>query len=47
MADELENVAKLNVKCVDCRCVILNMIRIDAVNRLNNSKINDKGLLWI
>ena len=45
MAYELENIAILNVKGVDYRCVIWNMTRSDAVNRLNNSKLNDKGSL--
>ena len=32
MAYELENIAILNVKGVDYRCVIWNMTRSDAVN---------------
>ena len=45
MVYELENIAIVNVKGVDYRCVIWNMTRSDAVNRLNNSKLNDKGSL--
>ena len=45
MAYELENIAILNVRGVDYRCVILNMTRNDAINRLNNSKFDDKDLL--
>ena len=47
MAYELENIAILNVKCVDYRCVIRNMTRNDAIDRLSNSKLDDKGSLWI
>ena len=43
MAYELENIALLNVKGVDYRCVIWNMTRNDAINRLSNSKLDDKG----
>ena len=45
MAYELENIAILNVKCVDYRCVIRNMTRNDASDRLSNSKLDDKGSL--
>ena len=45
MAYELENIAILNVKCVDYRCVIPNMTRNDAIDRLSNSKLDDKGSL--
>ena len=43
MTYELENIAILNVKCVDYRCVLWNMIKNDAINWLNNSKLDDKG----
>ena len=46
MAYDLENIAILNVKGVDYRCVLWNITRNDAVNRLNNFKLDDKGLLW-
>ena len=43
---ELENIAVLNVKGVDfMECVLWNMTKNDAVNRLNNSKLDDKGTL--
>ena len=45
MAYELENTAILNVKGVDYRCVLWNMTKSDAINRLNNSKLDDKGTL--
>ena len=45
MAHELKNVAILSVKGVDYRCVLWNIIKNDAINRLNNSKLNDKGTL--
>ena len=43
MAYELENIAIMNVKVVDYRCVIWNMTANDAMNRLNNSALDDKG----
>ena len=49
MAYELKNVAILNKNDFDYRHVLWNMTRNDAINRLNNSKLDDKGtlLLWI
>ena len=35
----------LNVKGVDYRCVLWNMTSNDAINRLNNSKLDNKGRL--
>ena len=45
MARELENIAILNIKGVDYRCILWNMTKNDAVIRLNNSKLNDKDTL--
>ena len=45
MAYELENIAILDVKDVDYRCVLWNKIRNDAINMLGNSKLDDKGTL--
>ena len=45
IAFELENVAILKIKSLDYKCVIWNMSRSDAINMLNNSKLNNKGLL--
>ena len=39
----LKNIVVLNKKCVDYSCIIWNMSRSDAVNRLNNSKLDIKG----
>ena len=47
IAYELENIATLNIKGIDYRCVIWNMTKNDANNRLNNSKLDDKGSLLI
>ena len=44
-AYELENIKILNMKCVNYRCIMWNMTRNDAINRLKNSKVDDKGLL--
>ena len=32
-------------KGVDYKCVLWSMTKNDAINRLNNSKLNDKGTL--
>ena len=45
MTYKLENIVMLNVKDVDYRCVLWNMTRNDAINRLNSSKLYDKGAL--
>ena len=45
MAYELENIVILNVKDVDYRCVLWNITKNDAINRLNNSKLDDKDTL--
>ena len=45
IAYELENTAILNIKGVNYRCAIWNMSRSYAINRLNNSKLDDKGSL--
>ena len=42
---ESENIAILNIKGVDCRCVIWGMSRNDAINRLKNSEFDDRGSL--
>ena len=43
MAFDLENIAILNIKGFDYRCVIWNTSKGDAINRLNKCKLNDKG----
>ena len=45
VAYELENISILNVKGVDYRCVLWNMTKNDAINRLNHSQLDDKGSL--
>ena len=42
MAYKFENLAILNIKGIDYRCVIWNMSKSDAVNRLNKSELDDK-----
>ena len=44
-AYELKNIAILNVKRVDFRCILWGISRDEAVNRLNNSVLEDKGVL--
>ena len=45
MAYELKNIAILNAKVVDYRCILLGISRDEAVNMLNNSVLKDKGVL--
>ena len=45
MAYELKNIAILNVKDVDYRCILWSISRDGAVYRLNNSVLEDKGVL--
>ena len=42
---ELKNIAILNVKGVDFRCILWDISRDEAGNRLNNSALEDKGVL--
>ena len=44
-AYELKNIAISNVKGVDFRCILWGISRDEAVNRLNNSVLEDKGVL--
>ena len=44
-AYELKNTAILNVKGVHFRCILWGISRDEAVNRLNNSVLKDKGVL--
>ena len=43
-AYELKNIAILNVKGVDSRCILWGISNNEAVNRLNNSVLEDKGV---
>ena len=45
MAYELKNIEILNAKGVDYRCILWGISRDDAVDRLNNSVLEDKGVL--
>ena len=45
MADELKNIAILNAKIVDYRCILWGISRDEDVNRLNNSVLEDEGVL--
>ena len=45
MAYELKNIAVLNLKGVDYRCISWNMKANDAINMLNDSKLDYKGSL--
>ena len=44
-AYELKNMAVLNVKGVDFRCILWGISKDEAVNRLNNSVLEDKVVL--
>ena len=45
MAYELKNIAILNVKDGDYRCILWGISKNDAVDRLNISVLEDKGVL--
>ena len=45
MAHELKNIAILNAKGVDYSCILWGISRDEAVNGLNNSALEDKGVL--
>ena len=42
---ELKNIAILNAKGVDFRCILLAISRDEAINRLDSSALEDKGVL--
>ena len=42
MVYELKNIARVNAKGVDCRCVLRNMNENDAINMLG--ELDDKGV---
>ena len=42
---ELKNIVILNVKGVELRCILWGISRDEVVNRLNNSMLEDKGVL--
>ena len=48
MVYDLKDISIVNVKFVDYRCVLWNMTKNDAINWLNNSKLDDKGIsrIW-
>ena len=45
MTYELKNIAILNAKGVDYTCIIWGISKDEAVNRLNNFVLEDKGVL--
>ena len=44
-AYELKNLAILNVKGVGFRCILWSISKDEAVDRLNNFVLEDKGVL--
>lgn len=45
MAYELANIAILNVKGIDYRFVTWNITKNDAINRLDNSELDDQRII--
>ena len=45
MAYELKNIAILNAKGVDYRCILWGISKHDVISRLNNSVLENKGVL--
>ena len=41
----IKNIATLNAKGVDYRCILWGISKNDAIDRLNNSVLEDKGAL--
>ena len=44
-AYELKSITILNVKGADFRCILWGISRDEAVSRLNNSVLEDRGVL--
>ena len=45
MVYDLNDLMILNIKKVDYRCNVFNMIKNDAIKLLNNSVLDNKGVL--
>ena len=45
VAYDLKNIALLNAKGVDYRCILWGISKNDAITMLNNSVLEDKGVL--
>ena len=45
MTYELRNIAILNEKGIDYRCILWDISKNNAINTLNNSVLEDKGVL--
>ena len=45
IVQKLDDFAILKLKSVDYRCCVVNMSKKDAINLLNNSVLDNKGVL--
>ena len=45
MVYDLDDFMILNIKGLDCRCLMFNMSKTDAIKLLNNSALDNKGIL--
>ena len=45
IVSDLDDFMMLNIKVVGYGCFVCNMIKNDGINRLNNSKLDDKATL--
>ena len=45
MVYQLKNIAILNAKGVNYMCILWGISRDEAINKLNNSSLEDKGVL--
>ena len=45
MACEFKNIAILNLKDINYRCVLWNMAKTEAINMLGNFEFENKGVL--
>ena len=42
---DLKDFMILNIECIDYKCYVFNMSKTDAINLLNNSLLDNKGVL--
>ena len=45
IAYDLKNIAMMNLKSVTYRSILWNMTKNDAINKLSNFKLDNKGTL--
>ena len=46
MVYDLDDTIILNIKGGDYKCFVFNMVKNTTIKLLNNSQLNNKGILW-